>query len=138
MGAITKMRNLKKNQRKMYYALYDSKIPILDESGYETFEYTSGYELPVEFHAYVSTGQSSADYTPFGANVTYDRIISTVDASLPIDEYSIIWLDNELVYNSDETINGDSADYEVVAKPLDGLNSLIIGIRLRSKTVQAD
>lgn len=130
------MRNLKKNKRKMFYALYSDKIPILDEEGNETLDYKSGYEMPVEFKASLSTGKSDAEYTPFGVNVQYDRTISTVDNTLPIDESTIIWIKNQPVYNEDGTVNGDSADYEVAALPLDGLNSLLIAIRKRSKAVQ--
>ena len=46
--------------------------------------------------------------------------------SLPIDEASLVWVKYLPVYNADGTVNPDSADYEVAAPPLDGLNSLRI------------
>lgn len=132
------MRGLKKNQRPMHYALYDTDIPILDENNFEELETRAGYKTPVLFYASLSTGQSDAEESPFGKNVTYDRVISTCDTSLPIDENSLIWVKNTPVYNADGTVNPDSADYEVAAPPLDGLNSLRIAIKKRSKSVVED
>lgn len=119
----------------MYYALYKDDIPILDENGFEELEYKSGYGIPILFYASLSTGQSDAEESPFGKNVSYDRVISTCDTSLPIDENTLIWVKNKPVFNADGTVNGDSADYEVAALPLDGLNSLRIAIKKRIKSV---
>ena len=132
------MRNCKKNTRPMYYSLYKGEIPILDENGNEELETTQSYGNPVLFRASLSTGQSDAEESPFGKNVTYDRVISTCDTSLPIDENSLIWIKNTPVYNADGTVNPDSADYEVAAPPLDGLNSLRIAIKKRSKSADED
>ena len=125
------MRDLKKNQRKMYYALYSDRVPILDKNGDPTLEYATGYTVPVEFKASVSAGRSDGEYAPFGMNVSYDRTISTVETDLPIDEHSIIWLKNEPIFNDDGSVDGSSADYEVAEPPLDGLNSLVIAIKKR-------
>ena len=132
------MRGLKKNQRDMYYALYDSEIPIYDDNNLPELETRAGYKTPVLFYASLSTGQSDAEESPFGKNVTYDRVISTCNTSLPIDENSLIWIKNTPVYNADGTVNPDSADYEVAAPPLDGLNSLRIAIKKRSKSADED
>lgn len=132
------MRNLKKNNRPIHYALYDNEIPIYDENGNEELETRAGYKTPVLFYASLSTGQSDAEESPFGKNVTYDRVISTCDTSLPIDENSLIWVKNTPLCNDDGTVNPDSADYEVAAPPLDGLNSLRIAIKKRSKSVVED
>ena len=132
------MRNLKKNERDLYFALYKDDIPIYDENGFEELEGKPGYDKTVPFKASLSTGQSDAEESPFGKNVTYDRVISTCDTSLPIDENSLIWVKNKPVYNADGTVNSDSSDYEVAAPPLDGLNSLRIAIKKRSKSVVED
>lgn len=132
------MRDLKKNLRKMYYALYDSEIPIYDEDGNEELETRAGYKTPVLFRANLSAGQSNAEESPFGKDVSYDRVISTCDMDLPIDENSLIWVKNTLVFNADGTVNPDSADYEVSAPPLDGLNNLLIAIKRRSKSMVKD
>ena len=128
------VRSLEKNKRPMYYALYSDKVPIVDENGNEEFEYTTGYAKPVEFKANLSAGKSDAESSPFGTEVSYDRIISTTDMSLPIDENSIIWVKNKPLFKEDGTVDGDSADYEVAAPPLDSLNSLLIAVKRREKT----
>ncbi len=132
------MRSLKKNQRDMYFSLYDEEIPIVNDRGELELETMAGYSNPVIFHANLSAGKSNAEESPFGKDVSYDRIISTCDMDLPIDENSIIWVKNKPVYNADGTVNPDSADYEVSAPPLDGLNNLLIAIKRRSKSVVED
>lgn len=132
------MRNCKKNTRPMYYSLYKGETSILDENGNEELETSASYGNPILFRASLSTGQSDAEESPFGKNVTYDRVISTCDTSLPVDENSLIWVKNTPVYNVDGTVNPDSADYEVAAPPLDGLNSLRIAIKKRPKSVVED
>ena len=132
------MRSLKKNQRAMRYALFDKEIPIYDSSGNLELETMAGYTNPVIFHANLSAGKSNAEESPFGKDVSYDRIISTCDMDLPIDENSLIWVKNTPVFNADGTVNPDSADYEVSAPPLDGLDNLLIAIKRRSKAVVED
>lgn len=118
-----KHRNATINTRTMFYALYGKKIEIGDE-----FEKRIGYFEPVKFNACLSTGQSNAEESPFGANISYDRVISTVE-SLPIDENSIIWINTKPTYLEDGSVDGSTADYKVAAPPLDGLNSLRIAVK---------
>lgn len=123
-----KHRNATINTRTMFYALYGKKIEIGDE-----FEKRIGYFEPVQFNACLSTGQSNAEESPFGANISYDRVISTVE-SLPIDENSIIWINTKPTYLEDGSVDGSTADYKVAAPPLDGLNSLRIAVKKVSNT----
>lgn len=126
-----KHRNATINTRTMFYALYGKKIEIGDE-----FEKRIGYFEPVKFNACLSTGQSNAEESPFGANISYDRVISTVE-SLPIDENSIIWINTKPTYLEDGSVDGSTADYKVAAPPLDGLNSLRIAVK-KVSNVTAD
>lgn len=119
----------------MHYALYDNEIPIVDVNGNDELETRAGYKNPVLFRAHLTPGKSDAEESPFGKDASYDRIISTCDMNLPIDENSLIWVRNKPTFNDDGTVNGDSADYEVAAPPLDSLNSLLIAIKKRSKSV---
>ena len=127
----SKHRNATINTRTMFYALYGKKIEIGDE-----FEKRIGYFEPVKFNACLSTGQSNAEESPFGANISYDRVISTVE-SLPIDENSIIWINTKPTYLEDGSVDGSTADYKVAAPPLDGLNSLRIAVK-KVSNVTAD
>lgn len=119
-----KHRNATINTRTMFYALYGKEEVNEDE-----FTKKTGYYEPVEFRACLSTGQSNAEESPFGANVSYDRVISTVDTSLPIDENSIIWVKTKPTYLENGSVDASSADYKVAAPPLDGLNSLRIAVK---------
>ena len=127
------MRNLRKNQRDMWYALYDKKIPILDENGDETGDYKMGYGPPVFFQASLSAGKGSVRANVFGVDVDYTRTISTTDMDLPITETSLIWYKTKPVLLEDGTADPNSADYEVAAPPADSLNVLVIALRERLK-----
>lgn len=45
----------------------------------------------------------------------YEAVIVTTQMDLPLTETSIIWWDSEPQYNSDGTVDGDSACYSVLA-----------------------
>ena len=130
------MRSLKKNQRQLWYALYRDKIPIVDENGDETVDYTAGYSPPVSFYANLSPGKGSAQAAVFGTDIDFTRSISTTDMDLPITETSLVWYETEPVLLEDGTADPDSADYEVAAPPADGLNELVIALKARAKNAQ--
>lgn len=85
------MRSMEINKTTVFYALYTGKQPILDDEGYETGEYTSGYALPVQIRIRVSPNRGEATNQFFGTLLDYDSTMVTTD-NLPIDEYSIIWI----------------------------------------------
>lgn len=127
------MRNLKKNQRKMYYALFDKMIQQVDENGDETGDPVAHYSAPVMFEASLSSGKGSAQKEVFGADVDFTRSISTTNLGLPITETSLVWYETEPELLPDGSANPDSADYEVAAPPADGLNVLVIALKSRAK-----
>jgi len=114
MRQITK-RNAKSLMQTMYYALYEGKT--LDT---EELESTISYSEPVSFEGCLNAGNASADEQPFGTDVKYDRIITTRDIDIPIDEHSLIWVD------ADTT---SEHDYIVAAPPLKSINAVRIAIR---------
>jgi hypothetical protein len=124
-------RNCKKNQRKMYYALYGNKTMIYDDDGNPTLEYEIGYYAPVVFYASLSTGKSDSEESPFGNTLDYDRTIITTDMNLPVDENSLIWVKSVPEINPDGSPRGESADYKVAAPVLDGLDSLRIAVKFK-------
>lgn len=130
------MRDLKKNQRELWYALYREKIPIVDESGDETGDYTTGYSPPVSFCANLSPGKGSAQAAVFGTDIDFTRSISTTDMELPITETSLIWYETEPGLLKDGSADPDTADYEVAAPPADGLNELVIALKARAKNAE--
>lgn len=88
------MRSMEINKTTVFYALYTGKQPILDDEGYETGEYTSGYALPVQIRIRVSPNKGEATNQLFGTTLDYDSIMITTE-DLPIDEFSILWIGRE-------------------------------------------
>ena len=87
------MRDLIRNRVPFWYSVYEGKDPIVKD-GFDTGQYQEKYSEPVRAWAQISpaTGDSSTEM--FGASVSYDRVISTVQ-QLPINEYSRLWIDTD-------------------------------------------
>jgi hypothetical protein len=128
------VRNLARNSREMYYAIFIDAEDILDDNGDYVGSTTEGYSEPVKFEAHLNAGRSSSRDDMFGVNVDYDRTITTVEMSLPISETSLIWHRTEPVLLDDGVVDPSSADYTVAAKPLDGRNHLLIAVKNRVKS----
>ncbi len=125
------MRDLKRNQRKMYYSLY---VEQGNDSDFDILDTVAKYSAPVEFKAGLTAGQSDSDDSPFGKDISYDRIISTVKKDLPITETSLIWYETDPILLEDGSANPNSADYKVAAMPLDGLDGIRIAIKRIAKS----
>lgn len=116
------MRNLIRNNRKMWYATFANVVKKVDASGDYTGDDTSEYGNPVEFHANLSatrgtqgfTGTgASADY--FGADIDYALIISTAQMDLPIDEHTLIWTSQPIPDGTTGLVDPETAQYIVTA-----------------------
>lgn len=141
------MRNLKKNQQKIYYSIYADQITIYerDENGEIVYDEIdgekipriiaerAGYNKPVFFDANVSAGKGTAQEDVFGKDIDFTRTISTTDLTLPIDELSLVWIESEPKYLEDGTVDPNSADYKVAAKPARSLNQLMIALKALPK-----
>ena len=125
------MRDLKRNQRKMYYSLY---VEQGNDSDFDILDTVAKYSAPVEFKANLTAGKSDSDDSPFGKDISYDRIISTVNKDLPITETSLIWYGTEPVLLEDGSADPSNADYKVAAAPLDGLDGIRIAIKSIAKS----
>ena len=140
------MRSLKKNEQKLWYSTYADQIVIYerDENGeivYVDEEKTipkiiaerAGYNKPVSFCANGSAGKGTAQEEVFGKDIDFTRTISTTDLTLPIDELSLVWIESEPKYLEDGTVDPNSADYKVAAKPAKSLNQLMIALKALPK-----
>ena len=125
------MRDLRRNQRKMYYSPYMEQE---NDSDFDVLDTVAKYSAPVEFKAGLSSGKSDSDDSPFGKDISYDRIISTVNKSLPITETSLIWYETKPILLEDGSADPSSADYKVAAMPLDGLDGIRIAIKRIAKS----
>lgn len=98
------MRDAEKNKVKIHYALRNLSSKE-DEWG-NTKDITT-YSPPEELRISISANKGEASAQAFGADLKYDREMTTHDMSCPIDEYSRLWLDGR---DTAETHN-----YEVAA-----------------------
>lgn len=132
------MRSLKKNKQKLYYATYSDEITVYETDDDGNIKYIevdgkqepipigtmAGYNEPVVFYANIATSGGDSEVKEYGVNSTdYEAVLVTTDKSLPITELSRIWHTSAPQRMNDGTVDGDSADYEVLkVKP--SLNEL--------------
>lgn len=111
------MRDLKRNQQEIWYALLTE---TKDEDEWGNTVNAKGYGEPQEFKASVSANKGEASAQAFGADLKYDREVVTHDMSCPIDEYSRLWLDGRTT---------DKPHNYVVVAVSKSLNSIRYAIR---------
>lgn len=87
------MRDLKRNRRTIYYALYGGVQECVDGFGNYTGEYAPYYGNPVEMQVNVSAARGSADVEQFGIDTPYSKTLVTTDMSCPIAEDTILWIE---------------------------------------------
>ncbi len=136
------MRSLKKNQQRLQYATYSDQIKIYERDENGNIVYIdvdgeqvpviiceqAGYNSPVSFCANISMSSGEAEAKEYGVNASdYEAVLVTTDKSLQIDELTRIWHTSKPKFNSDGMVDGDSADYSVLAvKPsLNGMKYLL-------------
>lgn len=129
------MRSLRRNKKPLYYATYDKKIPVTDENGDFTGDEETVYSNPFPFYENISPAKGSSQEEVFGKSLDYSRTVSTCNMSLPIDEFSRIWIETIPVLKSDGTADGDSADYSVVAIAR-SLNSVVYALKKLPKSME--
>jgi hypothetical protein len=84
------MRDLKRNQQTIWYALLNVES-ALDEWGNTTGVKT--YGPPRQMKITLSANKGEASQQAFGTDLKYDREMSTHDMTCPIDEYTHLWID---------------------------------------------
>lgn len=106
------MFDLPENQREFYYQTFNGETEGLDDDGYCTGEPILSYSNPVKAKAMISENTSEVTDTPFGKDLVYDKMISTVQ-DLPINEYSKLFVDVVPDIKEDGSTDTEP-DYEVV------------------------
>ena len=112
------MRNLRKNQRTLFYASYLSAEPIKDEYGNDTLEVKHVYEEPKMFSCNYSSNVGEVGVEAFGNISNYSRVISFSGTVCPLKEKAKVWINRDITEN---------ANYEVI-KVADSLNSFLIAL----------
>lgn len=129
------MRSLNRNKQRIYYSLYSSKTPILDEYGNQTGEYETTYATPVALDINVSAARGTSDVEQFGINLNYTKSMVTNDLTCPIDETSRLWV-NKYPFVLDDNNNVVSItphNYAVVSVAK-SINSITYAIKEVSVT----
>lgn len=121
------MRCLDKNKTPFWYALYDTKEPVLDENGYDTGQYTVKYRSPQPAKGNVSAARGETSALQFGEEESYDRTVVMDDPAFPIDEHSVLWIETAPQIDAD---GGTSTPWDyTVKKAARSLNSVTYAVR---------
>lgn len=122
------MRDLNRNKKTIYYALYTGKSEYTDTNGDYTGEQSLTYSGITPFRINVSESQGVAPTEPFGVYKHYFNRMVTHDMDCPIAEHSILWvdkIDRLSEYNASATYSvGDFAEYG--GKPYECANTISV------------
>lgn len=88
------MRDLRRNQIKVYYSNYEKSTELIDEYGNSTGQYEITYSEPEMIMISASASKGSADNQHFGNLLDYDRVLITSNINCNIDENTVLWIDN--------------------------------------------
>lgn len=102
------MRTLDRNKRKFYYCLHTAKEKIYDEDHNFTGDYTPSYAEAVMAYGNISAASGSTDTEQFGTEITYDKTIVLQGINWPIDENTVLVIDNDL-FTTDEFVGNGTA-----------------------------
>lgn len=134
------MRCLDKNKTEFFYALYEGRVPVVDEDGNLTGEHETKHGNPISCSANISAAKGETQTRQFGESESYDKVVVMGMGAPPIDEYTLLWIDtipqlNEdgtLMLNADETVI-TSHDYIVkkVARSLNCVSFAVSKVNVR-------
>ena len=119
------MRSLVRNKKEFYFAKYEGKNEIIDEYGNATGQYELIYSEPIRVQGNISAARGEIQSRQFGESESYDKVIVLDNTDIPIDEYSILWVDTPPSLN--DTDEGTPHDY-IVKQVAKSLNSVSIAI----------
>lgn len=118
------MKCLQRNKAPFYYCLYNGEQDIYDDEGYMTGEKTVSYSAAVRAEYNISPATGNTSVEQFGNDIQYDKVIVLDDMTCPIDENSVLFVDSEPSYDSQ---NNPRFDY-IVKKVARSINSISIAI----------
>ena len=128
------MKTLIRNKIEFYYALFESKIPKVDEYGNNTGEYEVRWQKPLKYLANISAAKGETSTRQFGESENYDRVIVMSTDTPGIDEYTVLWVDTipKLDSNGLLLLNEDGSVVtphdHIVKKVARSINSVSIDI----------
>lgn len=116
------MRDLKRNQREIWYAVPTNTVPILDDYGNDTLEVETVYLPPALLRCNVSASVGQEAVEVFGAQTAYSRSISLTDDSCPLMEGCRVW------FGVAPNNSGDNHNY-IVTRVADSKNGFLVALR---------
>ena len=116
------MRDLKRNQRRLWYATPISSTPIHDEYGNDTLEVETVFSPPLPLQANVSANVGLAAVQVFGSQTDYSRTVSITGQECPLVEGCRVWFRVEP--------NQQRTNYNyTVTRVADGKNGYLVALR---------
>ena len=115
-----------RNNSVFYYAKYENNNEIIDEYGNATGQYEVVYSNPIKVSGNISAAKGEMQSRQFGESESYDKVIVLDDRNIPIDEYSILWVDT-LPHLNEDGPTETTHDY-IVKQVARSLNSVSIAI----------
>ena len=131
-----------RNMQPFWYALLGDVVEDYDEYGNQIGTSTT-YGKPIKALANISPAKGNVLSREFGDDDNYDKQIVTGDRDIPIDEYSVLWIDTvpELDENGALKVNNDGEivtpwDYIVrkIGRGLPNYGSTVIAVSKVSVT----
>lgn len=105
------MRTANRNKQPFWYALYVGRAPTYDDYENEN-GYSIEYGKPVKQYGNISAAKGEVVSRQFGDDDLYDRTILLQNRDTPIDEYAVLWIDEEPALNEDGTLKkNDDGSY---------------------------
>ena len=86
------MKDLSRNKKTFYYALYTGNAEVIDEFGNRTGQYVATYTEPIAYRANISPARGASDLEQFGINTNYTKVIVTSDMECPFTETTRLWI----------------------------------------------
>lgn len=112
--------------RTFYFATYEDKFELKDEYGNNSGEYEVIYSNPIICKGNISAAQGEVQNRQFGDSESYDKVIVLNKVNVPIDEHSILWVDNLPIIETDGS-SKTPHDY-IVKEVARSLNSVSIAV----------
>ena len=87
------MRSLLRNQQRIFYKKLEGEEELVDQYGNSTGTYVPVYGELRSALLCVSPNKGNTEGEQFGTLLDYDRTMTTSDATLDIEETSVLWVD---------------------------------------------
>lgn len=88
------MRCLERDKRWVLVSFFVAKVARTDERGRLTGKFDVVRTEPMPVLASVSATKGTAESSPFGTDLDYDRTVVFDDVGFPVDENCVFWVDN--------------------------------------------